>query len=285
MGKTRLNPLLPAGGDRLGRARTDNWIIRSVRYESRTYARSTAVPLLRGGVHAAEIRDDMDINGKLYVLEGIDGSGKTTQYNRLLARAAREGKALAGTTFPNYESPSGKLVSQYLSGAFGSRPGDVNAFAAASIFAVDRFASYKTDAWGEILRSGGTVLSARYTTSNAIHQAAKLPDEEWPAFFRWLAEYEYGYLELPIPVAVYFLHLPAETALRLIAARANASGAARDIHEQDASYLLRCAQAAEAAADFFGWTRVPVTENGEMLPEAAISDRLCRMIGLWERKQ
>ncbi len=222
----------------------------------------------------------MDIKGKLYVLEGIDGSGKTTQYHRLLARAEREGKRLAGTTFPNYESPSGKLVSQYLSGAFGSRPDDVNAFAAASIFAVDRYASYKTDAWGKALRGGGAVLSARYTTSNAVHQAAKLPAAEWPAFFRWLADYEYGRLGLPAPEAVYFLHLPAETALRLIAARASATGTARDIHEQDAAYLLRCAQAAEAAADFFGWTRVSVTENGEMLPEAAIGETLWRMIGL-----
>ena len=222
----------------------------------------------------------MNTNGNLYVLEGIDGSGKTTQYRRLLARAARDGKALAGTTFPNYESPSGKLVSQYLSGAFGSRADDVSAYAAASIFAVDRYASYKTDAWGQVLRGGGTVLSARYTTSNAVHQAAKLPEAEWPAFFRWLADYEYGRLALPSPTAVYFLHMPAETALRLIAARADASGAARDIHERDASYLLRCARTAEAAADFFGWIRVPVTQNGELLPETSISDTLWRMMGL-----
>ena len=222
----------------------------------------------------------MQSNGKLYVLEGIDGSGKSTQYDRLLARASSEGKPLTGTSFPNYDSPSGKLVSQYLSGAFGTHPGDVNAYAAASIFAVDRYTSFKTDAWGRVWRTGGTVLSARYTTSNAIHQAAKLPEADWPAFFEWLERYEFGELALPKPDAVFFLHIPAETALRLIAVRAESTGVARDIHEQDAAYLLRCSQAAEAAARFYGWTCIPVTEGGRMRSVEAIHETLYQMLDL-----
>ncbi len=222
----------------------------------------------------------MHTHGKLFVLEGIDGSGKTTQYDRLLARAAAVGQPMTGTTFPNYQSPSGKLVSQYLSGAFGTRPDDVNAYAAASIFAVDRYASFKTDRWGEVWRSGGTVLSARYTTSNAIHQASKLPAAEWPSFFRWLEQYEFGDLALPKPDDVFFLEIPVELSLRLVAARAEATGVARDIHEQDAAYLLRCAEAAEAAATFFGWTRIPVAENGQMRPVDDIHATLSQLLDL-----
>ena len=218
------------------------------------------------------------MNGNLFVLEGIDGSGKTTQYTNLLARAEKDGFAVTGTTFPNYESPSGRLITQYLSGAFGSHPEDVNAYAAASFYAVDRYASFKTDPWGETIRNGGTVLSARYTTSNAVHQASKLPPEQWPAFFRWLADYEYGLLGLPRPKAVFYLDIPVEVSVAMTAAREQNAGTIRDIHELDTTYLRRCAAAAEAAADFFGWTRIPVTDGGQMRSIEEINDELYRSI-------
>ena len=222
----------------------------------------------------------MKNTGKLFVLEGIDGSGKSTQFERLLARAAADGKALTGTTFPNYESVSGKLVSTYLSGAFGTRPGDVNAYAAASIFAVDRFASFKTDPWGAAYSRGESVLSARYTTSNAIHQASKLPKDEWTAFFAWLADYEYRDLALPEPDAVFLLDIPTETALEMINSRAARLGTSPDIHERDTAYLLHCAEASHAAAEFFGWTRIPVTQNGKLLPIEEITDKLYALLAL-----
>ena len=129
--------------------------------------------------------------GKLIVLEGIDGSGKSAQYRRLCARFDEMGMAYHHIVFPRYDQESSALIRMYLNGAFGAHPSDVNAYAASTFFAVDRYASYRTD-WGEIYENGGLILSDRYTTSNAIHQGSKLPEAELPAFFDWLYDLEYG---------------------------------------------------------------------------------------------
>ncbi len=202
------------------------------------------------------------MKGKLIVIEGIDGSGKTTQYNLLLEALRASGCDIACASFPNYESLSGKLVSAYLQGAFGAHPGDVNAFAASSFFAVDRFASFRSEAWGDCYRRGGTVLAARYTTSNAVHQASKLPAAEREPFFAWLAHYEYELLGLPKPDKVFWLDLPVEVALERIASRSVQTGAVTDIHEKDAAYLRASAEAAAQAAAYYGWTRIPVMDRG-----------------------
>ena len=111
--------------------------------------------------------------GQLIIFEGLDGSGKGTQTKLTAQRLQEQGKDLRQVTFPNYESDSSALVKMYLSGAFGDKPDDVNAYAASSFYAVDRYASYKTD-WGEFYREGGLVLSDRYTTSNALGRILEL---------------------------------------------------------------------------------------------------------------
>ena len=136
--------------------------------------------------------------GKLIVLEGIDGSGKSAQYRRLTARFEREGLDYHSIVFPRYDQESSALIRMYLNGDFGARPDDVNAYASSIFYAVDRYASYMTD-WKAYYQSGGVVLSDRYTTSNAVHQGAKLPPEEQPRFFDWLYDLEYVKLGLPRP--------------------------------------------------------------------------------------
>ena len=128
--------------------------------------------------------------GKLIVLEGIDGSGKSAQYRRLCQRMENDKIAYNHIVFPRYNKESSALIRLYLGGAFGTHPGDVNAYTASAFYAVDRFASYRDD-WGRIYEDGGLILSDRYTTSNAVHQGSKLPDAELPAFFSWLADLEY----------------------------------------------------------------------------------------------
>ena len=107
--------------------------------------------------------------GKLIVLEGLDGSGKATQAKLLKAHLKEQGFSVREITFPNYESDSSALVKMYLAGQFGQHPDDVNAYAASSFYAVDRYASYKKD-WGSFYENGGIVIADRYTTSNAVHQ-------------------------------------------------------------------------------------------------------------------
>ncbi|MBO5646028.1 MAG: thymidylate kinase [Clostridia bacterium] len=212
------------------------------------------------------------MKGKLVVLEGVDASGKTTQYELLKSRLAADGVAVCPITFPCYESPSSAPVRMYLDGQFGTRPEDVNAYAASALYAVDRFASYKTD-WGKAYEEGGFILAARYTTSNAVHQAAKLPEGEREAYLSWLYEFEFEKMGLPKPDLVLFLDVPPEISLKLLAARRDVTGQ-RDIHEEDPGYLTRCYTAAVTAAEHYGWARIHCTEGEELRSVEDISDEL-----------
>lgn len=216
--------------------------------------------------------------GRLVVIEGIDGSGKTTQYELLKKRLKAEGVAHTGTSFPNYESLSGKLVKSYLDGYFGENPADVNAYAAASFFAVDRYISFKTDSWGKFYRNGGFVISSRYSTSNAIHQASKLPEAQRESYFKWLSEYEYMLLELPKPDEVFFLDLPLEAAISHINSREAQSNTPRDIHERNKKYLINCVKAGQHAAEYFGWTKIDLMRENRLMTPEEISKKLYEKI-------
>ena len=193
--------------------------------------------------------------GKLIVFEGTDGSGKSTQFARLCRRLEQEGKTFQRLIFPQYDKPSSALLRMYLNGEFGSHPEDVNPYAASTFYAVDRYASWK-QVWGECYRQGGLVLADRYTTSNAVHQACKLPEQEWEAFFRWLEDFEFEKLGLPRPDAVVYLDMPTERAVSLLRAREAATHTKADIHEVDTNYLALCRRTALRAADCLGWHRV-----------------------------
>ncbi len=200
--------------------------------------------------------------GKLIVLEGIDGSGKSAQFRRLCARLEKDGIDYNHIVFPRYDQDSSALIRMYLAGEFGTHPDDVNAYTASTFFAVDRFASYKKD-WGSTYESGGLFLSDRYTTSNAVHQGSKLADAELPDFFRWLSDLEYEKMGLPRPDLVIYLDVDIETSLARMRRREAKNHTHADIHEQDIEYLRRCLRTAERAADFFGWTRIPFMKDGQ----------------------
>ena len=199
--------------------------------------------------------------GKLIVLEGIDGNGKSAQYRRLCARMEKDGIEYNHIVFPRYDKESSALIRMYLAGEFGSRPGDVNAYAASTFYAVDRYAAYWTD-WGKTYEQGGLILSDRYTTSNAVHQGSKLSDEELPAFFSWLSDLEYVKMGLPKPDLVIYLDVDVETSLARMRRRQEKTHTTGDIHEKDIAYLERCLYTADKAADFYGWTRIPYRKNG-----------------------
>lgn len=194
--------------------------------------------------------------GKLIVLEGIDGSGKSTQYRRLCQRMENDKIDYNHIVFPRYDKESSALLRLYLGGAFGTDPGDVNAYTASTFYAVDRFASYRDD-WGKIYENGGLILSDRYTTSNAVHQGCKLPDDELPDFFNWLADLEYVKMGLPRPDLVIYLDVDIETATRRMRRREAKNNTQADIHEKDTAYLERCLRTAGMAAEHYGWVRIP----------------------------
>ena len=199
--------------------------------------------------------------GKLIVLEGIDGSGKSAQYRRLCARFDEAGMAYHHIVFPRYDQESSALIRMYLNGAFGTHPSDVNAYAASTFFAVDRYASYRTDRGG-IYENGGLILSDRYTTSNAIHQGSKLPEAELPAFFDWLYDLEYGKMGLPRPDLVLYLDVDLPTSLKRMQHRQEKLNTKADIHEQDEAYLKACRENARAIVRRCGWQVIDCAENG-----------------------
>lgn len=201
--------------------------------------------------------------GKLIVIEGTDGSGKSTQFRLLQQRLSEEGREFHRLTFPRYAEPSSALIKMYLNGEFGSAPGDVNAYAASAFFAVDRYASYKQD-WGDWYEHGGTVLSDRYTTSNAVHQASKEPEAERGAFLKWLYEFEYDKLRLPKPDLVLYLDVPTDFTQAMLRRREQALGTHADIHEQDSAYLAVCREVGRAAAAYYGWTVIDCVQDGAM---------------------
>lgn len=203
------------------------------------------------------------MKGKLIVLEGIDGSGKSTQFRLLTEALEKRGRDFRKITFPRYKESSSALLRSYLDGEFGSNPSDVNAYAASTFFFVDRFASYKTD-WGKYYDQGGLILCDRYTTSNAIHQGAKLPPAELDGFLDWLYDFEFKMMELPRPDAVLYMDIDLETCLSQMQVRQENTGTRGDIHETHAEYLNQCLRAGSAAADRLGWIRVRCLENGSM---------------------
>ena len=203
------------------------------------------------------------MKGRLIVIEGLDGSGKATQAALLTKVLEDRGVNVREVSFPAYESDSSALVKMYLSGAFGNKPEDVNAYAASSFYAVDRYASFKTD-WGGFYLDGGTVIADRYATSNAIHQCAKLPKKEWEKYLDWLTSYEYGLLGIPAPDAVIYLRTEPEISQALMSARYEGDEGKKDIHEKDPAFQLRSLAAADWCASVSGWLRVECLRDGKM---------------------
>lgn len=195
------------------------------------------------------------MQGKLIVMEGIDGSGKSTQYRRLCERLSAEGTGFLHVTFPRYSEDSSVLLRAYLNGEYGSRPSDVNAYAASTFYAVDRFASFRTD-WGDYYKRGGLVLCDRYTTSNACHQGCKVAAGERQAFLDWLYDFEFRKLGLPAPDLVLYLDVDIEVSRRQMEQRRNATNTTADIHEKDFQYLAACLEAGRYAAAHYGWQRI-----------------------------
>lgn len=215
--------------------------------------------------------------GKLIVLEGLDGSGKSTQLELLEQALNEKGLKFKTVSFPEYNLPSCAPVKMYLAGEFGTKPDDVNAYAASVLYAVDRFASFKKN-WGEFYNSGGIILAGRYTTSNAIHQTSKLPKNEWENYLDWLYELEYTRIGIPKPDRVIYLNVPVEASQKLLSNRYEGDESKKDIHERDIEYLLKCHEAAAFAADRLGWKKIECFENGAMRTRESIADEVLNMI-------
>ena len=217
------------------------------------------------------------MSGRLIVFEGTDGSGKATQSRLLCEHLRRENMPYKNINFPRYGQPSAAMVQEYLDGRLGRHPGDVNAYAASLFYAMDRYASYKQD-WGPLYEAGGLVVADRYTTSNAVHQASKLPEGERKAFLDWLFDTEYRLLELPKPDLVIYLDMPTEITEKMMRRREAATGTHADIHEQDEAYLKSCRDAAREIVRDCGWTVIRCARDDEPRTVEDIHDEVYRTV-------
>ena len=215
--------------------------------------------------------------GKLIVIEGLDGSGKSTQLQLLEKSLQNIGARFRTLSFPNYDSPAAAPLKMYLGGEFGKNPDDVNAYAASILFTVDRFASFKTT-WEDFYGNGGILLSARYTTSNVIHQASKLPKESWDEYIDWLYEFEFNKVKIPKPDLVIFLDMPNDISSALISSRYGGDEAKRDIHENNREYLQNCRDVANYACKKLNWKIVPCAKDGKPRLREEISADILKLV-------
>lgn len=222
------------------------------------------------------------MKSKIIVIEGLDGSGKATQTALLAQKLSDRGIKVRRLEYPDYDSPSSSLVKMYLGGEFGSKPEDVNAYAASAFYAVDRAAGFLGD-WKTDYQSGTLFLCDRYCTSNIIYQMAKVSDAERDAFIEWQADFEYDKLGLPRPDAVIYLDVSPDVSQKLMEKRYGGDQSKKDLHESNLSFLLSCRKSALYAAEKCGWKIIDCCENGDIKPinkiseeiEKAVSDILC----------
>ncbi|MEG0229963.1 MAG: thymidylate kinase [Oscillospiraceae bacterium] len=211
--------------------------------------------------------------GKLIVIEGLDGSGKGTQADYLEKHLKSKNEKFLRINLPDYDSNASYPVRMYLKGDFGTNPFDVNPYAASTFFAVDRFASFKTS-WQTQYENGYTILANRYTTSNIVHHAVKLPKENWIDFCNWLYDFEFNKIGLPKPDKVIYIDMDTDISQNLMNNRYNGDQSKKDIHEKDIEYLKKCRQCALYCADLLDWTVIKAFNNDRPLSREDIFSQI-----------
>lgn len=211
--------------------------------------------------------------GTLIVIEGTDGSGKATQTQLLTKRLTDMEFPIHRLSFPCYESDSSALVKMYLNGSFGDDPNRINAFAASSFYAVDRYASFKTD-WEKEYNAGKILISDRYTISNAIHQGVKLSKEKRRTYLDWLYDFEYKKLGIPAPDLIFYLDVPTDLTNKLRQQRESQTHTKPDIHETNTAYLAECRKSALKIAEYSNWCVINCSDGQQMRSEEDINDEI-----------
>lgn len=203
--------------------------------------------------------------GKLIIIEGLDGCGKSTQTALLEKYFEDNSVNFKKIKLPDYDSKSSTLVKMYLGGEFGKNADDVNAYAAGAFYAVDRFASYKLD-WGKDYENGILILADRYATSNSIYQMEKIDEDKWDEYLDWSADFEYNKIGIPKPDLVIFLDMPVDVSQKLMTSRYNGDEGKKDVHEANVDFLNNCRKSALYTAKKQGWAVVPCSDGVNPLP-------------------
>lgn len=202
----------------------------------------------------------MGKKGKLIVFEGTDFSGKSTQISKIIKKLNKEGVPVVMFDFPDYTTPTGKVVRRYLNNEFG--PADnVPAKIASIFYAEDRFAAKPIIE--KAIEDGKVVILDRYVESNMGHQGGKIRNpEERKIFFEWLRELEYGNFQLPKPDAVIFLFMPCLVGQELKKEMPGEEERLEEGHEDNIEHLKNAEQAYLQLAELYNWIKVYCAPDG-----------------------
>ena len=214
---------------------------------------------------------------KLIVIEGLDGSGKSTQLELLISALEKDGKRVRKIKLPDYESPSSTLVKMYLGGEFGKDPNAVNAYAAGAFYAVDRYVSFTLD-WKSDYESDKIIVADRYATSNSIYQTEKIAEADWDSYLDWSADFEYNKLGIPKPDAVIYLDMPVDISQKLMTGRYGGNESKKDVHEADVAFLEKCRKSALYAASQQGWHIVECSNGKEPYSIEKIHNEIMKIV-------
>ncbi len=219
--------------------------------------------------------------GKLIAIDGVDASGKQTHTELLAEYFIKKGYRVRKLSFPMYDKPTSSLVKMYLSGELGKTADDVDAYCASTLFAADRFASFRSD-WQKDFEDPDTLIIAdRYVSSNMIHQAGKIEEiNEKEKFLDWLFDFEFRLYKLPEPDITIFLDMPPEYGRRLMQGRDNkfSGEKALDIHESDYSYLEKSYENAKYVSEKFGWKHVMCVKDDNIRTIEDIQNEVIKLV-------
>ena len=216
------------------------------------------------------------MRGKIIVIEGTDCSGKETQSKKMIEKIPN----LKYFSFPNYDSPTGKIIGgPYLgknyicAGWFEEGANSVDPKIASLYYAADR--KYNINKINEMLDNGYNVILDRYVYSNMAHQGGKIKDiNERHKMYKWLEQLEFDLLELPKPDIKIFLYVPLEVSMEI---RKNRNESF-DQHESNLEHLKHAENAYLELVDLYGFKKVDCSKNGKILSVDDINEKIYKYI-------
>ena len=227
------------------------------------------------------------MKGKLITIEGTDCSGKETQTNLLIKRLRDEGYQVQNFSFPNYNSPTGKIIAGPYLGKegfdpcyFEEGPTKVDPKVASLYYAADR--KYNIGKIVFLLQQGYNVILDRYIYSNMAHQGGKIEDKEKRIkMYEWLDKLEFDLMELPKPDLTIFLHMPLDVAEELKSHRKEKP----DGHEKDKNYLKQAETAYLELAQKYKFITIECSKNGKPKKIEEINDEVYKQVKPMLRKR
>ena len=218
-------------------------------------------------------------NGRLIVIEGLDGTGKATQTKLLFKKLKKEKYPTIIFDFPQYHKFFGQMVGAYLRGEFGQAH-EVNPYFASMLYAFDRWTV--AEKINQEIKKGKIIICNRYSTANFLHQSGKIKDlKNKNIFFKWLNDLEFSFLKISQPDLVIFLNVPSQLGQKLVKKknkRAYLQGKKNDIHEKSKSHLTDAEHEAPRLIKKFGWKKIDCLKDKKLLSKEKIAQKVWLMV-------